>query len=382
MSITQLPNQVKNNDLEFFQAVKQMIGDNYDEVEVGPPHFRPGTKLPIVKYNFVFSGAGMGDWICYMPAMVWIAKNLPWIKGRIFAAEFFCEFAKNVMRDFHDWKINPTEKINELAEPRTVFRGPGISINGKSAGGQLLNGTGAHLVDVGFAYFVNKSPPPEGADVFPELDFEFGNWRNVSPNETKIQNIPPLTTNTYAVFTTGGVTPVRTVPGEYWNPIIDHVISIGLTPVFIGKSNIAGCVNVTFPDGCNYDKGIDLRNKTTMMEAAYLMDRAACVLGLDNGLIHLAACTNAKIIAAYNIVDPKERRPNRRPGPSWIELSLSKEELACANCQSEMRSLPAHTFKHCLYGDKKCIDLLFDNNGRRWTDAIDRILSPPGDHPF
>ena len=360
--MSELSNEVKNNDLELFAAIKQMIGADPDHVVMMDKPFRPGTRLPVVTYNFVFSGAGIGDWMCYMPAMLWLAKFCPWIRGRIYVAEFFCDFARNVMRDYPDWRVHPAERINDFVEPNSVFRGPSISVGGRSPGFQLLNGTGGHLVDVGFAYFTNQFPPPPGADLFPVLD---------------LSDVPEIALpSRYVVFTTGGVTPVRTVPGKFWNPIIDWVKSKGMTPVFLGKSNMAGCVDVNFPDDCDYSKGINLRDKTSLLEAAKVMRNALCTIGLDNGLLHLAACTDAAIVAGYNIVHPKQRRPNRATG-EWREIYLTQDELACANCQTEMKTLPTHTFKQCLYGTKDCLDILFANNGKRWIDAIESILYPP-----
>jgi len=368
-------NQVKGV-LEFYDVVKQMIGDDYEKIVVGPPDFRPGTELAVVKYNFVFAGAGIGDFICYMPAMLWIAKHCPWIRGRIWAPQFFLEFAENCMREFPLWKCLPTEKINELVEPRTVFRGPGLAVGGRNTHNQLLNGTGAHLVDVGFAYFLNQTPPPEGGDFYPTLDFS-----HVPGNPLFVHEGKPI--DNYVVFTTGGVTPVRTVPGEYWNPIIAYVKDLGLTPVFLGKKEIPGGVTVQFPDGCNYSEGVDMRDQTTLMEAAYIMKHAKAVLGFDNGLIHLASCTDANIIAAYNIVHPKERRPRRWKG-LWREIFLTKSELQCANCQTNMKSLPLHSFKFCLYGEEipTCTKMIFENKAERWITEIHSVLVESGYLPF
>jgi hypothetical protein len=369
-------NQVRGA-LELFDAIKQMIGDDYETVVVGEPEFRPGTKLAVVKYNFVFAGAGIGDFICYMPAMLWLAKHCPWIKGRIWVPQFFCEFAENCMREhLPRWKVGATELINEMVEPRTVFRGPAVSIGGRSAGHQLLNGTGSHLVDLGFSYFVNQTPPPEGGDFYPTLDFS-----HMPGNPLFVHNQKPI--DNYAVFTTGGVTPVRTVPGEFWNPIIDYVKKLGLTPVFLGKKSIPGGVEVSFPDGCNYDQGVDMRDKTTLMEAAYIMKHAKVVLGFDNGLIHLASCTDANIVAAYNIVHPKERRPRRWKG-LWREIFLTKKELACSSCQTFMKSLPLHTFKNCLYDEviPTCTKMIFEDDAVRWKSEINTILVESGYLPF
>ncbi len=350
--------------LEFQRVVDAYTKGGKNTITASAPYFRPGTVLPIIKLNILFQGAGMGDYIAYMPAILWLAKNCPHLHCKLFVGNSFIEFAKNILWDYNEtWKVCDLDHVNQLVEAGSIMRAPGITMNGVKYA-QLANGTGGHLVDVGFLYFCNLFPTPAGADFYPVLNFSGSD-----------HHIPAgLHFKTYVVFTPGAVSDNRTVPGEYWNPIIDHVRKRGLTPVFVGKSHVTKTLKVNFPEGCNYSDGLDLRDKTTMLEAAWLMKNAACTIGLDNGMIHLAACTNAPIVAAYNMVDPKDRRPNRRAG-KWEELSLTQEELACAGCQTHMKSMTPHTFNRCLYGDNLCVKILFEDNARRWIEAIDRIMA-------
>ncbi len=347
-----------------FQKVVDMFTKGKDAKSVVPdaPYFRPGTELPEIKVNYVFQGAGMGDYICYLPAVIWNLQNCPWLRSKLFVAPVFMPFAANILRAYPRVEVCSLEHINSMLEPGSSLRGPGITMNGVKYN-QLCNGTGGHLVELGFQYFSNVFPPPPGADIYPEITFDAGE-----------HHLPAgLFPKTYVVITPGAVSINRTVPGQYWNPIIDHVKVRGLTSVFLGKTNFVPALKTNFPDGCNYAGGVDLRDKTTLLEAAWIMKNAACTIGLDNGLIHLASCTDAAIIAAYNMVHPKERRPNRRAG-KWAELTLTREELACTNCQTNMKSMFPHTFNRCLYGDSKCIDLLFAKGAEKWTREIDRMI--------
>ncbi len=350
--------------LEFQRVVDAYTkGGQINVVTPTKPGFRPGTVLPIINLCILFQGAGFGDYVCYMPALLWLARNCPQLRVQVFVGKEFMQFAQNILWDYNEmWKVCDLDHVNHAITPNSMMRSPGILMNGIKYQ-QLANGTGGHLVSVGFLYFCNIFPVPEGADLYPIINFSGSD-----------HHIPAgLHFKTYVVFTPGAVSENRTVPGSYWNPIIDHVKKKGLTPVFIGKSQVTKNLRVNFPEGCNYDAGVDLRNKTTILEAAWLMKNAACTIGLDNGMIHLAACTNGSIVAGYNMVDPKDRRPNRKAG-KWEEISLSHEELACAGCQSYMKQVTPHTFNRCLYGDNKCIDMLFEDGGRRWIEAIDRIV--------
>ncbi len=350
--------------LEFQAAVnKAILQDNAKTVIPTDPYFRPGTELPVIKINFVFQGAGMGDYICNLPAMIWNAKNCSWIEGKIFVYSDFIDFAKNIMEPYPAYQVLPIEKINQLIESPSTMRAPGIFMNGVKYA-QLANGTGGHLVDLAFQYFCNKFPVPEGAGLHPQITF------------SGLEKLPyPLSPKTYVVLTPGAVSNNRTVPGAYWNPIITYLKAHGLDPVVLGKSDMTVKKwKINYPEGLDYSKVVDLRDKTTMLEAAWIMKNAALTIGLDNGLINLAACTDAPILCAYNMVHPDDRRPRRLVG-KWAELYLSREELACTGCQSFMKNLFPHTFNNCLYSDNKCVHLLFEKSAYRWTEAIDKILN-------
>lgn len=327
--------------------------------------FRKGTAIRKIRNAFILSGAGMGDFICYMPAILWVAKNCPWIEGYLFCREYFVEFARTVMaQNGFDWEVHPVEKMKQLMPKNVIVVGPGIELNGKVMH-QLFNGCGAHLVDVGFAYFANRLPLSDDEREYPQLE---GLKR-------------PHASSTHVVFATGGLSPNRTVPGHYWNPIIDWVLKKCMTPVFLGKSEMSPTMKANFPDGCDYHCGIDLRDKTTMLEAAAIMKYARAVIGFDSGLLHLAGCTDANIVAGFGSVEPRERKPYR-PAGKWT--ALRAENLPCIGCQTNMKMMFPHNFRNCLYKrqgpngpeqDTLCIDWLFKDGARAWIEALENVLN-------
>jgi hypothetical protein len=106
------------------------------------------------------------------------------------------------------------------------------------------------------------------------------------------------------------------------------------------------------------------------------MQHAACTVGLDNGLLHLAACVPSNIIFGYNIAAPSQRRPVRRLPGRILDITLDKAELACRHCQTHMKQQNLINFRNCFYGDRKCLTLLFENNSIRWTRALEEMLCP------
>jgi hypothetical protein len=333
----------------------------FRKVTLGPDQgYREGTVIPAFPMNFTLADGGMGDYICWMAGLLWVADNCPFVEGRIFAPAFFIEFVRHAFRKHDRWKVFLAEKIHEHYEDNSLILGPGL--NGHM---QLLNAVGTHLLDLGFAYFCNMSPPP-GPDYYHYPEFNF-------PATT----IPKkLTPGKYVCLTPGGTTVTRRVPGEAWNPIIDYCLSRDLTPVFLGKNSMTKEHVAIFPGGTHYEKGLDLRDQTTTLEAAAIMQHAAATLGLDNGLLHLAACVPSNIVFGYNIAAPSQRRPVRRLPGKIIDVLLTKEELSCIHCQTNMKQQNLINFRNCFYGDTKCLDLLFANGSKRWIDALNEILPP------
>lgn len=345
-------------------------GIKHKTVIMNAPPFRPGTELPVTEINYYQRGGGIGDRICQLPSLVYIAKNCPWIEGVVWATKDMFELTKNIIDQTGnpEWKVRPVEEMDQLIHPEARIRGRGyVDPQGREMP-QWTNGCGGELTWLGFMDNMNKFPPPEGANVYPVIDFD--KWLD------KIFWTDDLTTLEYVVFTTGAISDSRKVPGHYWNPIIKYVKSKGLIPVFLGSNalhNIKETIPVKYAEGCDYGEGIDLRDKTNLMEAAWVMKNAKAVIGLDNGLIQLASCTDASIVCAYNIVHPRDRRPNRKAG-KWREIFLTTEELPCTGCQSTMPIMVPHSFKACLHHDLRCIDLLFGNGGEKFIKAIDEIL--------
>lgn len=337
-----------------------LIRQRDDFFSAGPEHgWRPGTQIRKTDYKFLFNAGGMGDYICYMPSLLWVAKHCPWIHGTLYVSTFFIEFAEKILSPYPNWAVADGAKIN--IDHMTAFVGPELVVQGQNISRQLLNATGANLVDLGFAYYTNQQCAPPGT-LYPKLP-------DTRPEKVYFEVRPFL--GKYVVFTPGAVTESRRTTGKHVNPLIEFVISKGLTPVFLGKAGFADTVRTNFAEDIRYDLGIDLREKTTLLQAAAIMEHAVCVLGLDNGLLHLASCTNANVIFGYNITKVQDREPKRLWG-RLLNVSVPSAELPCIACQSNGKLMVNHSYHKCYYGDTKCVDMLF--SGGRFERAIEEIL--------
>lgn len=326
--------------------------------------FRPGTPMFPIDMNFIFLNGGMGDYITWMTPIRWLASQATWINGTLIVPTYFRELAEYWLRDYPLWGFADYNELKNIPRTdQTPFRGP-VSLQQES-----LNATGAHLSTCGWVYFTNKEGPPPGWEYYsrfnqPDLDAILAK---------KDFGLPER----YAVITAGVTTNSRRVAPQYWNYVIDHVLSRGLTPVFLGKSVVetgnAKNIHTEFGRTLQLDRGLNLLDKTTLMEAAAIISKAAVIIGHDNGLLHLAGCTDTPIVFGYNLASPEHRRPARTSGRIY-DVHLQDGELACNFCQSKTNFVIGYNFRECFYRDLKCMDMLFDNEGKRWKDKIDEAL--------
>lgn len=84
---------------------------------------------------------------------------------------------------------------------------------------------------------------------------------------------------------------VKTFPLEWWNAVLYHLLSYGITPVLIGKDvdSATGTVNV------DANHCIDLRNKTSMNDLVWLCQQTKVLISNDSSPIHIAASGDAWI---------------------------------------------------------------------------------------
>jgi ADP-heptose:LPS heptosyltransferase len=140
----------------------------------------------------------------------------------------------------------------------------------------------------------------------------------------------------------------RSLDPLLWSEIIRQVKALGLTPVLLGssKTEFAGEAYVAGETGC-----LDLRDKTTLLEAVAWMEKSIAVIGIDNGLIHLAACTKTPIIVAYSTQIPENRLPVRDEGEIKVVVTPSE----CRGCETWLRFVHNHDFKRCYTKTYNCV---------------------------
>lgn len=349
----------------------------------GPEHgFQPNTKVPRWIHNYVFNDEGMGGFINYTGVMIWLARNCPWIDGRVWCEQFLVPLLKDVFAPYANWKVQPSNMLGRLIDNNTAMIGPMLAVNGVPQSRQFFSCIGAHPFDVGTGMYAASLNLP-GAEL-PILDYKY---------KELVSTVKKLD-GKYVVFTAGGTTPIRTMTGEHLNPLIDYVKTLGLTPVFLGKRDLlnTGKVSTVYSSDTNYSEGIDLRDQTSVKEAARIMQHAACTVGLDGGLLHLAALMkDSRIVFGYNITSVEHRVPRRSHGKT-VNLTLTDAELPCIGCQSKWKQVPNTMFDECFYAQgrpgfeeskpersRACLKIMFENKSERFKRAIDEAITTKGD---
>jgi len=128
--------------------------------------------------------------------------------------------------------------------------------------------------------------------------------------------------------------PSRTWSDDNWNQLIRGLIERKIPVVIIGRDKLDDKLQKFLRDS-GFDhrvmeeaesrkvssttefKVLDLTNETTISQAWHVLNRAACVVTMDSGILHLAGTTDAHIIQLGSSIDPAFRAPYRKGSQSY-----------------------------------------------------------------
>lgn len=290
-------------------------------------NFKPKTKT----INLLLMDGGVGDHIYSLIAVNHILKNYHWIKPIVWLPDFLKDFAINVLPG--DTEVKGMSEMRGQYDPNRTTKT--TKWDGNTSPMKI------HLVDYAFLRLCDENPTMEHKNSL---------IVDMSKIPHKDFNLP----ENYVVFTTGFTADVREWPAAEINKTADFVISQGLTPVYLGqtttKTGVLNNIKGTFKEEIDFSKGLNLIDKTSLLEAAYVMNSSRAVLGVDNGLIHVAGCTKAPIIAGFTTVSSKIRLPIRNDILGYNCYSvIPDEDLSCKFCQERTNFLYGHDYRNCLY---------------------------------
>lgn len=307
-------------------------------------------KIPKNKiYNIALHQGGLGDLIAHLPAIKYILDYHPQVIMELW---------------IHDYAVPLCEKLFKNY-PHCVVKGISESKNydngriARSPYAHKVSNLSCHLVDHGFYTIVHTS-----------VEDKHKNYIQMEPIDVTLFSLP----KNYIVITTGYTSETRELLPEYANGISEYINSKGYTPVFIGKSNIpTGAQHtITGTFKADYTKGLNLIDKTNLFEAHAIMAGAACVVGLDNGLCHLAGMSRVPIVMGFTTVEPRHRLPYRNDQLGWNCYIIKPNNLDCFGCQSNWNFADTTIdFKYCLHKDYLCVKGMTTD---LWIEQLEKIL--------
>lgn len=136
----------------------------------------------------------------------------------------------------------------------------------------------------------------------------------------------------------------RSILGSELVKTAEYVKAKGLTPVYVGKTGAISIWknNLAKTDFVYPGFGVDLMNKTSLLELASIMGQAKAVVGMDSGPVHLAFTTDVPVVCGFTTVAPELRIPYR--GLARTEAVIPN--ITCSFCESSW-SLNTWNFNNC-----------------------------------
>ncbi len=296
------------------------------------PRDAPGQKT----INCLLTDGGLGDHVGALVAVNYIIRTYPYLNVLVWLPDFLIEFAKHV--------LPPGTSIRGYTEAQKKFDNKRTGI---TTAWYKHTPMRTHPVDYAFHLLADETP-----------DITKKNYLQIRPSEIDLTtfNLPEK----YVVIAATAAEVVKTMPNKTINEVAAYVKEKGYTPVFIGKTE----TKVGFKDmkmqakasDIEYSIGIDLVNKTSILETTAIIAGAKAFVGLDGGPVHLAGCTKTPIVVGYTFIDYRHNLPIRNDilGYNCYTVEPDEKKVPCKFCQTRMNFLYDFDFRDCYYRDYAC----------------------------
>lgn len=322
--------------------------------------YRDNTKLEKVVMNCVFDNGGLGDAICNLPAIKYLNTFHSNLYINLYVPDYFLEFTRHFFSGKENLIIIPFSQKFKYNSKLPAIKTDCIQHTSMST----------HLVDYAFHILVDK-----------QVDVEHKNYLQLDISCIDISKF--TLPEKYVIITTGYTAEVREMIPETVNGVTKWLVNKGYTPVFLGnKTTFNGQKGFdiigNFKDTIDYKIGLDLRGATSLLQAGAITAGAKAVVGLDNGLLHLAACTQVPIVMGMTNVLWKHRAPIRNNEYGWnCYPVLPDSSIKCYGCQSNFAYNFKHNFTKCWYKEQKLdteIQCIKNLTSDKYIAMLEKIL--------
>jgi ADP-heptose:LPS heptosyltransferase len=252
-----------------------------------PPQYLPSFRLEqatergVARKVLIECWGGLGDIIVAEPAIRWAIENFD---GFEFSVEtWFPELFQHLGLK----KIYNTTKERADKTQYHVFKSMYPTPELVS---EFVRYAGMQRVDYCAMALWGRQLPIEDRQI------------RLAPTLKDMQIIPALQVNRSTVVLHPGRTwQTRTMPKDWWDPIVKSLVSRGLRPLIIGAEWTDG-KRGTVPievEGC-----LDVRGKLSMLETVAVLQGAGVVLTNDSAPLHMAASGDAWIGFLSTVNEP------------------------------------------------------------------------------
>lgn len=318
-------------------------------------------RSEIKHINFVLNGGGIGDDIATLPAIKYICEKHRNVIGHFYVHDYIEELYKIALNEYLIEGRLTIDSLSSMKQPNSSWDPDHKVIQPSEL---PLNNLASHLTDYAFSTLCNRA-----AENFEKnyLQVDFSKHCDISKFE-----LPEK----YAVVCSGFTSKTREWNSNDISDVCKYLLSKGVTPVFLGKDRMTEDEMYNFKQVIgrfNFDLslGINLVNKTSIIESGAIIQNSLMIIGVDNGLLHLAAMTHIPILYGFTSVIPQHRLPWRNNVFGW-NCYVVEPDVSCRGCQSNLVFENDFNFTDCYYTDFKCTkELTF----LKWKSAIDDVLS-------
>lgn len=320
---------------------------------------REGFQPPKVDLSVVSSHGGLGDMIARLPAFRYVHKNYKHVSQTVYYQDYFVDLARYLLPE--DERL----KYKKLSECPFMLKKPYINFDP-----DRLTTLQLHLTTHAFLIMLDQVPPDARSASYPKAEFYVGAGLNYILKDAGLAEAP------FVVVTTGYTAASRAWPAAHVNTLGRKLREQGLIPVLLGAAeplvtgNAGDDIKTKYDDGIKAEIFVDLRGKTTLIEALGVMQRAKAVVGVDNGLLHLAHCTDTPVVYGLTTLKSEHRIPfridadiyNKTANISWRDdewyekhglTEVLESSVPCGGCQSKGFAVN-HDWRTCLFDDYAC----------------------------
>lgn len=322
--------------------------------------FRNGTEIITGEsMNFVLNHGALGDVVCSLPAIIHarLSHNAR-LKMTVWAPAAQNELLRHLLAPYGEFTVKPMSEFPLKAAQRADWGGGPVAMNAPPFDTHTRNRV--HMVDFAFNFLLDAQPESMAERSYPVL----------APLDSVSKFGFP--DHPYVVIPVGATSLNKLFKAHVMEPVIRWIYDRGYTPVLVG-TKVSHTVALNGTDAPEQlvivdeigklpetviNMCFDLREKTTLLELRDILGHAEAVVGVDGGTLHLAGTTDTNIVYAMGTTLPKHRFIARFGDPNHKIRYVAPRNLECTGCQSRMTLMFGHNFRHCIYKDNKCMDLL------------------------